>query len=201
MKTMKLFCVAVLATVVFVAEAKLKTSWDVGDYVQDGLIAHYDGIRNVGADLPHDNAPTAWSNLVANTEGYAVLKKMNGIGDAAPDHGAWIDKGYEFKGYSYFETQDATLELGSNFTVQIVAEIDSLDFADGVHDYHNIWGSQDATVSMFLDRAGDKAKAASNLTFKVDKYNAGGTSGNRPNISRWDGRYATYAVNDEFTCA
>lgn len=181
------------------AEAKLKTSWDVGDYVQDGLIAHYDGIRNVGADLPHDNAPTAWSNLVVDTEGYAVLKKMKGIGDAAPDHGAWTDKGYEFKGYSYFETQDTTLELGSNFTVQIVAEIDSLDFADGVHDYHNIWGSSDASVSMFLDRSYDKAKATSNLTFKVDKYNAGGGTGLRPNITDWDGRYATYAFNDEYT--
>ncbi len=47
---------AILATC---AEAGLKT-WDVGDYVQNGLIAHYDAIRNVGATLPHDDsvAPT-----------------------------------------------------------------------------------------------------------------------------------------------
>ena len=26
-------------------------AYDVGDYVQDGLVLHYDGIRNVGADV------------------------------------------------------------------------------------------------------------------------------------------------------
>ena len=42
------FVVALTATVfALAADAKLKTSWDVGDYVQDGLIAHYDGIRNM----------------------------------------------------------------------------------------------------------------------------------------------------------
>jgi hypothetical protein len=193
--------IPLIGMIAFLCDAKLKVTWDVDDYVQNGLIAHYDGIRNVGADLPHDNNPSSWSNLVANTQGYAVLKKMKGIGDNPPDHGSWTDKGYEFKGYSYFETQDSSLELGSNFTVQIVAEIDSLHYDDGVHDYHNIWGSQDAKCSMFLDRAGINSIAGSNLTFKVDVYNANGATGNRPNITLWDGRYANFAFNDEYTCA
>ena len=46
------------AALALASDAKLKTSWDVGDYVQDGLIAHYDGIRNAGAALPHDSTAT-----------------------------------------------------------------------------------------------------------------------------------------------
>lgn len=201
MDTIRFVLILLTGMLALSGAAKLKTTWDVDDYVQDGLIAHYDGIRNVGADLPHDNAPIAWSNLVTSTDGYAVLKKMKGIEDAAPDHGAWTDKGYEFKGYSYYETQDTTLELGSNFTVQIVAEIDSSDFADGVHKYHHVWGCQDGSVAMFVERTGVNTIAASNLTFKVDKYNANGNSNNRPNISRWDGRFASYAFSDDFSCA
>ena len=30
------------------------------DYVTDGLLLHVDGIRNVGADKPHDNAASEW---------------------------------------------------------------------------------------------------------------------------------------------
>ena len=47
------------------ANATLKT-WDVDDYVQDGLIVHYDAIRNVGANLPHDSTATAWVDISPN---------------------------------------------------------------------------------------------------------------------------------------
>ena len=57
------------------AQAALKT-WDVGDYVQDGLIAHYDGIRNAGANLPHDPNVTTWADL-----------SPNGTAGAATRHG------------------------------------------------------------------------------------------------------------------
>ena len=29
-------------------------AFDVGDYVQDGLVVNYDGIRNAGPDADHD---------------------------------------------------------------------------------------------------------------------------------------------------
>ena len=38
-------------------------AFDVGDYVQDGLVLNYDGIRNAGADQPHDSTATTWKNL------------------------------------------------------------------------------------------------------------------------------------------
>ena len=38
--------------------------FDVGDYVQKGLMLHYDGIRNAGADRPHcgDSYPLTTSH-------------------------------------------------------------------------------------------------------------------------------------------
>ena len=187
--------------------AKVRIAWkwrmvvgierfDVGHYVQDGLIAQYDGIRNMGADLPHDSTSTTWANLVADGRD-GSLHNMKGInGEACPAPGEWTDTGYRFYGYSYFEMAD-TLELGSNFTVQIVSDIDSSDFADGVHKYQTIFSTASGdSVSFWLDRSSAGAIAGSNLTFKVDKYNNGGGTGARPNITSWDGRYANLAFDD-----
>lgn len=33
------------------------------DYVQDGLLVHFDGIENVGIGLPHDYSAVTWSSL------------------------------------------------------------------------------------------------------------------------------------------
>ena len=187
--------------------AKVRLAWkwrlvagierfDVGHYVQDGLIAQYDGIRNMGAGLPHDSASTTWANLVADGRD-GSLHKMKGInGETCPAPGEWTATGYRFYGYSYFEMAD-TLELGSNFTVQIVSDIDSSDFADGVHKYQTVFSTASGdSVSFWLDRSGPNMIAGSNLTFKVDKYNNGGGSGARPNITNWDGRYANLAFDD-----
>lgn len=187
--------------------AKVRIAWkwrlvagierfDVGHYVQDGLIAQYDGIRNMGAGLPHDSASTTWANLVADGRD-GSLHNMKGInGETCPAPGEWTDTGYRFYGYSYFEMAD-TLELGSNFTVQIVSDIDSSDFADGVHKYQTIFSTASGdSVSFWLDRSYAGAIAGSNLTFKVDEYNNGGASSARPNITSWDGRYANLAFDD-----
>ena len=186
------------AALALAAEAKLKTSWDVGDYVQDGLIAHYDGIRNMGADLPHSSTATTWSNLVANTSGTGLFKKMKGISDGdTPDHGAWTDKGYRFKGYSYFQTEN-TLELGANFTVQILGDFDMADYADGVHLFHKFWASADGgtSISLGLDRAYDttSSKLGNLLYFYADKYKG---DGSRPQFT-WSGKYATAAFDDKY---
>ena len=35
-------------------------AYDADAYVQDGLVLHYDGIRNVGLDQPHSTTTTTW---------------------------------------------------------------------------------------------------------------------------------------------
>ena len=55
----------VYAPIVDPARALGLYTYDVDDYVQDGLVALYDGIRNVGRTLPHDSAAAKWTDLAA----------------------------------------------------------------------------------------------------------------------------------------
>ena len=41
---------------------------DTSRYVQDGLVAHWDGIENAGAGVAHDPAATTWKDLVGGRE-------------------------------------------------------------------------------------------------------------------------------------
>ena len=85
--------------------------WDVGDYVQDGIVAHYDAIRNVGAALPHDNAAATWADL-SPTGGSAANQSCTYAGT-----GSWSSNAYVFAGSSCMKMEQ-TLTLGSAFTVQ-----------------------------------------------------------------------------------
>ena len=67
-------------------------AFDVGDYVQDGLVLNYDGIRNAGADQPHDSNATTWKNLGSGGAPYDMLRKGN------PTSSCWTDTGYYFDG-------------------------------------------------------------------------------------------------------
>ncbi|MCR5751936.1 MAG: hypothetical protein K6G91_08230, partial [Kiritimatiellae bacterium] len=80
-------------------------SFDVGDYVQGGLVVNYDGIRNAGPDADHDPNAMTWVNC-ANPGTYdATRYSTNGTVGASnaatpaawnndATRGAWTDKGF-----------------------------------------------------------------------------------------------------------
>ena len=53
-----------LAVLLVVACAMIAQAETTLDYVQDGLIAHWDGIDNVARGTPHDSATTVWTDLI-----------------------------------------------------------------------------------------------------------------------------------------
>lgn len=53
-----------LAVLLVVACAMIAQAETTLDYVQDGLIAHWDGIDNVARGTPHDGATTVWTDLI-----------------------------------------------------------------------------------------------------------------------------------------
>ena len=53
--------------------------YEPDSYVQDGLVVHLDGIRNVGAGLPHDPNASVWANL-ADMNNPARITKNNSSG-------------------------------------------------------------------------------------------------------------------------
>ena len=104
--------------------AKRAQDFDVGDYVQSGLVLHFDGIRNAGASAPHDPAATTWVNL--GTLGAAQNAAKTTLASSVPSGaaaGEWADDGYAFKGKEYFAL-GGTVSLGSELTTQVSADYD-----------------------------------------------------------------------------
>ena len=73
-------------------------AFDVGDYVQDGLVLNYDGIRNAGPTAAHDPDATTWKNLGTLGANYDMS-----LGGAA-SNSRWGDDGYVFAGDAYFKS-------------------------------------------------------------------------------------------------
>lgn len=78
-------------------------AFDVGDYVQDGLVLNYDGIRNQGPNAPHDSTATTWVNLGSAGADYNLEKKGNSTASAM-----WSRFGFVFDGKTFFGSSSKT---------------------------------------------------------------------------------------------
>lgn len=124
------------------------TDYDVSDYVQKGLVAHFDGIRNEGADIAHGNRPEAlWRNLVTDGPDARNMTLANSVPSDATD-GAWTDNGYKFNGKNYYAILDA-LTLGGTVTAQVFTDFNH-DLSDCVSDYPGFLGSTSADKDNFF---------------------------------------------------
>ncbi len=94
--------------------------FDVGDYVQDGLVLNYDGIRNAGADCPHNPSATTWVNLGTGGSAYDMVKK------GSPASSYWTGNGFYFDNKTWFVTPN-TLNHGDSYEIEslVDAEHDS----------------------------------------------------------------------------
>lgn len=156
--------------------------YDVDDYVQDGLVAHFDGIRNAGATEAHDPDTRTWKNLV------------DGGADATfnSDGPAWTNGAacyFNNNGAAYITEE---LDLGTNFTIQLATDID-LDIQrvgstwDGWNAYRNYFNAQSGDINgMWTD---NHSAASKNFVGKFDNYQSSGRC--RPAINPWGGKYVT----------
>lgn len=160
-------------------EAGLKrvADFDVGDYVQLDLVGHWDGIRNVGADQPHDNAAEEWADLSYRH----VPLTLRG---ANVDSGYWEEDGYHLMQESYWYMSE-TVTLGLAFTLQQVTDI---EFSSHTNRYPNYFG-------IYGDNGLYTQNANSQLTWKFDNY--GSTSDTRSKLANWGGKFITTACDDQ----
>ena len=104
--------------------------YDVGDYVQNGLLLHYDGICNVGANAAHDSAAHQWKNIAPGYESRWPMDWCSYLENSADNYsyahnnytqGEWTDDGFAFNGKSYFAkwNDGDPFTITANFTVQI----------------------------------------------------------------------------------
>ncbi len=89
--------------------------WEPSDYVTNGLVLHYDGIRNAGLAAPHNNAATTWADL----SGYGRDATLT-----AGSGSAWKDDGFHFAKTAWFQTT-ASFSLGTSYTMELLTAFTS----------------------------------------------------------------------------
>ena len=160
-------------------------SYDVGDYVQNGLISHFDGIRNAGADMPHDPSATAWADLaraghVANF--YTTTVDADKHSQTPCYDGRWTDSGYVFPGHVYAR-MDEDISPGLNFTVQLALGVDVTKQTTT----YPTWAGLQEDNGFFTTGQGKTVE------FKLDNH-----VGRRPFFKNWEGKYIT-GMSDALT--
>ena len=166
--------------------AKRAEDFDVGDYVQTGLVAHFDGIRNAGSDLPHDSTTRTWKNLVSGGPDAAF------VGDG----GEWnaAGNGFVFDGSSVRADMDSPgIDMNHvNSTVQIACDVDYTQQSNGSGWYPGIFVMTDQDYGIFINNTGSSKSNV--LNYKPWPY-SNNDSNQRPSINPWGGKYVTAAFN------
>ena len=179
-------------------------TYDTSDYVQDGLLLHYDGIANVGADRPHSGDADAWYNL-APSGGWNMAFHINTYAGAQP--GEWRADGYRFEGASWF-APGVAFTLPANQTIQIAIDGNGLD-----QDAYNAAGAWVNEPYLYyanatFNKAGSISlrrdnRATGNEWFDWSVHGYGGTD-TRPSPCQPNGtplQYVTTVLSDTFGAA
>ena len=151
-------------------------SYDVCDYVQKGLVANYDGIRNFGPASPHGTLSQYWMDC--------SYRDVPMIAASNTAFKAWVPFGHHFeaKEVNFFETMEP-ISLGQNGTVQSVMDTDPdsqtknwpLYFGFGNSDYS------------FFTRSNNKRR----LEVKYPDWIGGNLL-----LHEWKGKYFTWMVTE-----
>ena len=161
--------------------AKRAEDFEVDDYVQTGLIAHYDGIRNAGAGVAHDSTARTWVNLVSGGPDATFV----GAG------GEWNadGNGFVFDGSSvYAQICSPGVNMSHvNSTVQIACDVDYTQQSSGDGWYPGIFviGKDGVDYGIFYRNTGGRSNA---IEYKSYPYSS--TSGYE-SINPWNGKYVT----------
>lgn len=119
-------------------------TYDVSDYVWDGLVLFYDGICNVGTNEAHSVTATTWKNLGsagavndmflqrlnANANGWIVASDFSVVDGRDP--GAWTADGFALKGDSRFRVvntdgQNGYINTGTDYSLQMLLDAKAAD--------------------------------------------------------------------------
>ena len=207
----RLSAAALLSSFAYIAHAGIAareyldlSKWDVGDYVQDGLVLHYDGIRNVGADQPHSSDTTIWANLAPNTpnkdmewssRGYASLSASRGTNS----EGEWSSNGFVFNGKAcWIKWNDGgsnPVVVPSQYTMQFAMTANTADqTGDGQTGYllelnDGAYGWTKGSVAI-RETDHDSGYTTANAVYAVDEDRLGSTK-IRPYFNDATPSYAT----------
>ena len=174
--------------------------YDLDDYVQGGLVAWLDGIKNAGADLPHDGAATTWVDLSVRKSGVQLTTN---------DLSHWTNDGYYFclgstntnykRSYAYLRQM---LSLGKVGTIEFASDVDLRERNPmGVDNYVGRFVSYvtGETSGAFSDSS-IRNQGDTQLEWNADNW-SGTTWQNRVKTTpTWDGKHAAFVMSmDSYT--
>ena len=149
--------------------------YDVGDYVQQGLVANYDGIRNLGPGNGHATMAQRWRD--------SSYRDVPMIAASNSAHRAWVGFGHHFTAAeeNFFEMTEP-ISLGQNGTVQGVLDVST---AAQTTSYPLFFGFGYVDFSFFT-RSNNKQRLES-------KYNT--WIGGNLYVTEWEGKYFTWMLD------
>ena len=183
---------AVGAMLTLSAMADAVRVYDVDDYVTDGLVLHFDGIRNVGATADHVSSATTWANLVLGQPSASFVR-------ADASYGEWRDSGFYFEGRDKpcGAWLDEAVSLGPNMTIQIAVSVDPLaqQSVDTNKRYPAYFYGPSPDFGIYQGSYSGAASVPKQLTFKKSLTYSSGDSNTK--IAEWDGMYASAILGDD----
>ncbi len=168
--------------------------YDVGDYVQGGLVAWLDGIRNVGIDHPHDSEATTWKDLSCRAS--EVTLRTN-------DRTYWTDDGYYFClgsgnecSYAYLRQ---TLSLGETGTIEFASDVDlTKKNPTGVNNYVGRFVSYvTGTASGAFSDSCIRNQGDTQLEWNADNWSGTVWQDRVKTTPTWYGRHAAFVMAED----
>ncbi len=154
---------------------------------QDALVLHLDGIRNVGANVPHDGSSTVWCNLASSGPRY-FTRMTPAASSGTMGTAGWTDSGFSFANAAYFYGTGFESGWATNITIEMTGNFPN---ADRHTNYPNYFCNVDGSEFNIWNPSSD-GKAG--LTFKDDPADTG--SNNRTSVSSWSGRNFSCFMSD-----
>ena len=167
---------ATLTGAVMPVTANAALKFEPDSYVQDGLVVHLDGIRNAGADRPHDPTASTWADLTGNVGGVMFVKRD------ASDTSAWTDDGYLFTGMSYGITAKLLPEM-ANLTIEAFGDFPANQQRTSPNQWQEYANYVSANVSG-KDFAIFTYNGQATLFWKTDNFGVSNQS--RPQFGSWN---------------
>lgn len=165
-----------LALAALPAHATLK--YQPGDYVQDGLVVHLDGIANAGADKPHDPTAAQWANLADPSNPAAITANASS---------GWRNDGYYFR----WNSTASYAQLVSAAPAMTQATFEFAVDAKASDQKSLSWGTvflsstNDMRVCVFTD-------GSQVLGFNALEWTGGSGNTARTRVTGWSWRQATF---------
>ena len=142
-------------------------TYDVSDYVWDGLETFYDGICNQGTNVAHSTTATNWVNIGDGPQGasndlklqrytgsaWADATSVDAVGNYDP--GEWTDNGFTFAGQGRFRCDSpGKFDVGTSYSLQMLIDAKASEqiSGEGVTTHAYPFAAQNETFALDIRR-------------------------------------------------